>query len=136
MLIRLLYASEATDPLTPDSVQALVDHAREANARRNLTGLLVFDHRAFLQTLEGQREVVSDAYNRIAADRRHRRVVLMDVQPVDERLFTGWSMGFAAADAMGREQFLRFGGNHGFDPHAMTAASALGLLRALSTQAR
>lgn len=132
MLTRLIYASEATDPLTPDSVQTIVTQARQANARRHLTGMLVFDHRAFLQVLEGRREVVSEVYGRIAADKRHRRLVLMDVLPVDERLFANWDMGFAAADALGREQFLRFGGSDSFDPHSMTAAAGLGLLRALS----
>jgi len=132
LLTRLIYASEATDALTPDSVQTIVTHARQANARRHLTGMLVFDHRAFLQVLEGRREVVSEVYGRIAADKRHRRLVLMDVLPVDERLFADWGMGFAAADALGREQFLRFGGSDSFDPHTMTAAAGLGLLRALS----
>jgi len=132
MLTRLIYASEANDPLTPDSVQTIVTHARQANTRRHLTGMLVFDHRAFLQVLEGQREVVSDVYGRIAADKRHRRLVLMDVLPIDERLFADWGMGFAAADALGREQFLRFGGGDSFDPHSMTAAAGLGLLRALA----
>ena len=40
MLIRLIYASESTQPHTPASVQALVDHARHANARRQVTGVL------------------------------------------------------------------------------------------------
>jgi hypothetical protein len=41
-------------------------------------------------------------------------------------------MGFAAADAQGRELFQRFGGSDQFEPHTMTAASALGLMRVLS----
>lgn len=134
MLIRLIYASESTQPLTPASVQALVDHARQANSRRQLTGVLAFDHRAFVQCLEGERETVSDVFCRIAADTRHRRVVLLELQPVDERLFGDWDMGFAAADAIGREAFLRFGSVNSFDPHAMSAGAALGLLRALAAR--
>lgn len=134
MLIRLIYASESTQPLTPASVQTLVDHARQANSRRQLTGVLAFDHRAFVQCLEGERETVSDVFCRIAADTRHRRVVLLELQPVDERLFGDWDMGFAAADAIGREAFLRFGSGDSFDPHAMSAGAALGLLRALAAR--
>jgi hypothetical protein len=136
MLIRLIYASESCNPLTPEAVQALVDHASKSNARRQLTGLLVFDHRSFLQCLEGEREAVSAIYSRIAADTRHRRLVLLDLQPVDERLFAAWGMGFAAADAAGREAFLRFGGSDAFDPHALSGGSALGLLRELARRAR
>ncbi len=133
MLTRLIYASQPSQPLSPESVQGIVDHARVANERSQLTGMLLFDSQAFLQVLEGRREAVSETFCRIARDGRHRRVVLMDVLPVDERLFSRWSMGFAAAHAQGRELFLRFGGAGGFDPHLMTAASALGLLRALAT---
>lgn len=136
MLTRLIYASESTAELTPHSVQSIVDHAREANERRQLTGMLLFDCNCFLQALEGRREAVSEAFCRIAPDPRHRRVVLLDVLPVDERLFDNWAMGFAAIDARGREIFLRFGGSDRFDPHAMTAASALGLLRALAAGPR
>jgi len=132
MLTRLIYASTSTDPLTPAGVQAIVDHARTANERRRLTGMLVFDHNCFLQALEGRREAVSEAFCRIAADTRHRRIVLLEVQPIEERLFAHWTMGFAAADARGRESFLRFGGSDQFEPHLLSAASALGLLRALA----
>lgn len=136
MLMRLIYASESTQPLTPESVQQLVDHARQANARKQLTGVLAFDHRAFVQCLEGDRETVSEVFCRIAADTRHRRVVLLELQAVDERVFTSWGMGFAAADANGREAFLRFGSGASFDPHAMSAGAALGLLRALASRIR
>lgn len=132
MLTRLIYASEPSEPLSPAAVQAIVDHARGANARSQLTGMLVFDSRAFLQVLEGRREAVSHTFCRIAADSRHQRVLLLEVVPIDERLFAGWAMGFAAADAQGREQFLRFGGSGSFEPYTMTAAAALGLLRALA----
>lgn len=131
MLMRLIYASESTQPLTPSAVQQLVDHASRSNQRRHLTGVLAFDHRAFLQCLEGDREAVSDTFCRIAADSRHHRVVLLEYTPVSERLFGKWSMGFAAADAGGRETFLRFGDSASFDPHSMSAGSALGLLGTL-----
>ena len=134
MLIRLIYASESTQPLTPGSVQMLVDHARQANSRRQLTGVLAFDHRAFVQCLEGDRETASELFCRIAADSRHRRVVLLELQPVDERVFGDWAMGFAAADSIGREAFLRFGSGDSFDPHAMSAGAALGLMRALAAR--
>lgn len=134
MLIRLIYASESTQQLTPAVVQQLVDHASRANARRQVTGVLVFDQHAFLQCLEGDREAVSELFCRIAADSRHRRVVLLEYQPVHERLFTSWSMGFAAADAEGRDLFLRFGVGPSFDPHNMTAGAALGLLGALDSR--
>ena len=135
MLMRLIYASEASQPMGPGELEALLAGARRGNERRALKGLLEFDHRAFLQVLEGEAERVSEVFCRIAADTRHRRVLMIDARAVAERLFGDWSMGFAAADAAGSAQFLRFGGSAGFDPHALGAASALGLLRALGPSA-
>jgi hypothetical protein len=132
MLTRLIYASEITTPLTAAAVQEIVDRACMANQRRHLTGLLAFDSRSFLQVLEGRREAVSEVFHRIVADPRHQRVQLLESVPVDERQFAGWSMGFAAADAHGRETFLRFSGVEHFAPSTMSAASALGLLHALA----
>lgn len=134
MLTRLIDASEAAEALTPAMVQSIVDQARGTNARNHVTGMLAFDSRWFLQTLEGRREAVSQTFCRIAADKRHRRIILMDVLPIDERLFSDGSMGFAAADERGIEKFRRFSGASHFDPHVMTSASALGLLRAFATE--
>jgi hypothetical protein len=134
MLIRLIYASEITIPLTASAVQEIVDKARKANQRRQLTGMLTFDSRSFLQVLEGSREVVSDVFCRIAADPRHQRVQILESVSVDERQFASWSMGFAAADAPGHETFLRFSGSDQFEPSLMTARGALGVLRALASR--
>lgn len=135
MLMRLIYASEASQALPPGELEALLATARRGNARRALTGLLVFDHRAFLQVLEGEASRVSEVFCRIAADPRHQRVLIIEARAVAERLFGSWSMGFAAADAAGAAQFLRFGGAPGFEPHALGAESALGLLQALGARA-
>lgn len=132
MLTRLIYASEPDAALTPDAVKSIVDQARAANQRYNLTGMLAFDADGFLQVLEGDRGVVSRLYGRIAQDRRHRRLVLLEVAAVDERLFGRWTMAFAPATAAHSELYLRFGSEPHFRPYAMTAPAALGLLSALS----
>lgn len=134
MLTRLIYASTITVALNPGDVQEIVDKAREANLRRQVTGMLIFDSRSFLQVLEGRREAVSDLFCKIAADPRHQRVQILEAVPVHERQHADWTMGFAAADAQGREAFLRFSSSDRFEPSAMTAQGALGLLRALAAR--
>lgn len=133
MLIRLIYSSEVAVALTPSAVQEIVESARAANQRRHITGVLAFDRHSFLQVLEGEREVVSEVFCRIAKDTRHRRVQLLESMAVDERQFATWSMGFAAADAHGRDTFLRHSGDDHFAPLNLTAKSALGLLSSLTT---
>lgn len=133
MLIRLIYASEVATTLTPSAVQEIVEKARVTNRRRHVTGALAFDSHAFLQVLEGERETVSEVFCHIAKDSRHRRVQLLESVAVDERLFATWSMGFAAADAHGRDTFLRHSSDDHFAPLNLSAKSALGLLSALTT---
>jgi Sensors of blue-light using FAD len=135
MLTRLIYASEPDGALSPDSVESILQHARVANLRSSLTGMLIFDATAFLQVLEGRREEVSRTYARICQDPRHRRVVLLEVAAIDERRFGRWAMGFAPATAARSEIYLRFGGEPRFNPFAMTAPAALALLQALAEPA-
>lgn len=135
MLTRLMYASETAEAWSPATLQALLDHARAANERRHITGMLSFDSRYFLQVLEGDRQAVNEVFSRIAADPRHRRVELLEVAATDERRFARWNMAFAAADAPRRELFLRWGTEPNFNPYTMTATSALALLSALNSGA-
>jgi Sensors of blue-light using FAD len=132
MLTRLIYASEPAKALTPDAVQNIVDIARSNNARLNISGFLAFDSRGFLQVLEGDRAVLSNLFARIATDQRHHRVELMELTSAHERRFPLWNMGFAAASAELGELYFRFGSTPRFNPHAMSAAAALGLLEQLS----
>lgn len=131
MLARLIYASEVTAALNPAAVSQIVAAASTRNARLQVTGMLAFDSGHFLQVLEGRRSVLGELFARIAADPRHCRIELMEVRPVDERLFPHWAMGFAAADAANAPLFLRFGNSDRFEPAAMSAAGAVGLLQAL-----
>jgi hypothetical protein len=135
MLIRLIYASEPDAALSLDSVESILKHARAANMRNNLTGMLIFDAAAFLQVLEGRREDVSRVYGRISQDPRHRRLELLEVASIDERHFGRWTMGFAPATVARSELYLRFGAEPRFNPYTMTAPAALGLLMAMASPA-
>jgi hypothetical protein len=136
MLIRLIYASETAAPMGPTDIQALLSLARRKNRLHDITGLLVFDSRYFLQVLEGDRRVVSELYSRLAQDPRHKRLTIMQADPIDQRRFVGWSMGFAAADALGRGLMLRHGCSGHFDPLQLRASSALALLTEISQSTR
>jgi len=132
MLTRLIYASEAASHVTPETVQSILAQARQVNARLGLTGLLAFDSNVFLQVLEGPREEVNALFCRIAGDKRHRRVVLLEVASVHERHFGDWHMAFAPADGTHRRLYLRHCKRAQLDPFQMKAAAALALLKALT----
>lgn len=128
MLMRLIYASETTRPLGPSDVEALLTHARRNNARRDLTGMLLFDSRHFLQVLEGGRRVVSDLYSKLAQDPRHQNLLLLACEAIEQRRFNDWDMGFAAADAAHAAVYRRHSAAGKLDPSLLSGSTALALL--------
>ena len=68
MLVRLMYASRAAEPVRPDTLNAILRKSTAHNPAIGVTGVLCFSGEIFLQVLEGGRNAVSKRYNRIAAD--------------------------------------------------------------------
>lgn len=94
----LVYTSVSTTPMSGSELHALLAEARTDNARRGVTGMLLYKQGNFLQVLEGDRPVVTELSERIARDRRHTRVFTLHEGEVDERRFPDWSMGFRDLD--------------------------------------
>lgn len=132
MLTRWVDASEASEALQTSGVEDMLRTARAKNRLRDITGLLVFDHRCFLQALEGDRQQLSDLYGSLVRDTRHQRLLLLQCVAVDERQFADWSMGFAPADAARQRLLLRHTASSRFEPHRLTASTAWSLLLALA----
>lgn len=130
-LIRAIYASQKNDDLTRSDIEAILLDSRANNARAEITGLLCFSHHYFLQCLEGSREQVNELYNRITRDTRHAEPFIIDYSEIDERSFSSWAMGFVPDTAISRELIIKFSPSGTFDPTQMSAASALGFLKAL-----
>jgi len=95
-LYELVYVSLATTEMATSELVALLNQAQASNRRHNVTGLLVYHRREFMQILEGEQETVQALYARIALDDRHQQVHLMYEGPIAQRAFTDWSMAFLA----------------------------------------
>ncbi len=132
MLSRLIYSSEPAQALDDHQVTAILATARRNNERNDITGMLVFDSQAFLQVIEGGREQLSKLYSALVRDPRHHRLVILGMEPVDEREFSSWQMGFAAAHAGHRSLFMKHGTSSRFEPNRMTAQAALALVKELA----
>lgn len=134
MLARLIYVSEAADALNLPAVEAILQQARHKNRLRDISGMLLFDCKAFLQVIEGDPQKLTDLYGRIAQDTRHRRLKLLEFTAIAERRFGAWAMDFAGAGSINREVFLRYSSGSSFLPYDMSAGSALAILCALASQ--
>lgn len=58
-LVRLVYASQISDHFSADDIESILKKARKNNKKLNVTGLLCFNRKYFLQCLEGSRTNVN-----------------------------------------------------------------------------
>jgi len=99
MLDRLIYASQAVGSPDEAGLVELLAVSRDRNASADVTGMLVYAERSFMQMIEGPADAITDTYGRIVNDDRHEAVRLLLHDDVDQRLFPAWTMGFYQPDA-------------------------------------
>lgn len=93
-VISLVYISFATQEMSDDDLMRILTVSRENNSKNNITGMLLYREGFFIQALEGEEDTVIALYNKIAADPRHRNVILIYKNEITERTFSSWAMGF------------------------------------------
>lgn len=93
-MLSLTYLSSATHLMSPAQLVEMLEAIRPRNVERGLTGLLLYSGGNIIQTLEGPDETVLATYDAIRVDRRHSGILEVLRDPIDERAFPDWSMGF------------------------------------------
>ena len=78
----------------------ILEVSRIFNYSKNITGMLLYIKKDFLQILEGKKNDVLQLYNKIKLDNRHEVVRTLISCYGDERLFNDWSMGYSHFDNM------------------------------------
>ena len=131
MLVRLMYASRAADSVDQDELLAILKQSKSGNATAGITGVLCFSGGIFLQVLEGGRMPVNALYNRIAADPRHRDVVLLSYEEIGERRFAGWSMGQVNLARLNPALLLKYSETAVLDPYAVSGQVSMALFEEL-----
>lgn len=94
----LIYVSIAVADFGPAQLLELLRVSRENNARDEITGLLLYKERRFMQLLEGSERAVCATFSRIANDPRHHEPTILLEGSIEQRDFAEWSMGFQDLD--------------------------------------
>jgi hypothetical protein len=128
MLVRCLYASRSTKPLTADVLDSILRQSWENNPRLGITGMLCFTHDVFVQVLEGGRDEVCELYNSIVRDDRHVHVRLLAYEEIAERRFGNWTMGKVNIEHVNPAQLLKYAEKPEFNPFATSGRATLALL--------
>ena len=112
LVYSLTYASSASCEFSPDDLRKLLARSRMKNERAGLTGMLLYKGGNFMQVLEGEAAAVHHAMAKIAADARHKDILVLLHGEVPAKTFGNWSMAYrdlntvAGHAAPGYDDFL------------------------------
>ncbi|GIL41520.1 BLUF domain-containing protein [Roseiterribacter gracilis] len=98
LLLRIVYVSTATRPLSAATLDAMLVLCRVRNRDDGVTGLLLCAGDQFMQAIEGPPGAVNDLRGRLLADRRHQAYRELLRQDTPARMFPDWSMEFRRID--------------------------------------
>ena len=70
--------------------------SRVNNEQLGVTGMLLYQNGSFFQVLEGEKKTVETLYEKIVLDSRHERSIKIIFEPIQERSFSHWTMGYAS----------------------------------------
>ena len=98
-LKRVVYVSEKTD-VSDTTLSDIIASSKKNNPEEDVTGCLLSGSNSFLQLLEGPAEATNTLYSKISRDNRHKNVITLCDEKIDERLFLSWSMKLAPFENM------------------------------------
>ena len=98
-LKRVVYVSEKTDA-SDTTLKDIIASSKKNNPEEDVTGCLLSGSNSFLQLLEGPAEFINTLYSKISRDSRHKNVITLCDEKIDERLFLSWSMKLAPFENM------------------------------------
>jgi hypothetical protein len=97
-LIRIVYLCSTTSGVNELEILRLLKQARIANRKQDVSGMLLYIGGCFLQTLEGDAAMVDAVSGTIFRDKPRLQLTQIIREPIAEREFGEWTMGFATVD--------------------------------------
>ncbi len=112
MLFHCIYTSVQTSLLAGTDITQLVRHSREANAKRDITGVLLHVENTFFQVLEGSAEAIDKLYEQILVDPRHTSITRIIYESIPRRYFSDCSMSLTTLSRDELSRLLETPGSH------------------------
>jgi hypothetical protein len=103
-LIHVIYVSAASPDISEHDTVKFLNEARKANRQNDVSGLMLYMGGCFLLLLEGEAARVDIASGTIFSDKREKRMLLRE--PIAEREFPEWIMGFEAVEPLDAGRLL------------------------------
>lgn len=125
-LLGILYRSEALTRAKGADDRALLKIARERNEKLDITGFLHRESDVFYQWLEGPEDAVRAVFASICHDNRHHHLQKVAEQPIAQRSFAQWSMGYSNDDT---NSLFDWAAIKGISLHPVRTADVLAFMR-------
>ncbi len=75
MKFAICYVSTAASGISNNEIEDLLKLSSTNNNRDQITGILLFSNGNFFQVLEGEKKVITEIFEKIKQDRRHRNLI-------------------------------------------------------------
>ena len=135
-IYRLVYYSRNSilcDPsVQTNEIDEILEKSRLNNLRDRITGALMFNAGCFAQVLEGPLHKIESTFERIQQDPRHGDVSLLALEPIPQRSFPGWAMGFVGKSVDYASRFAAIAEQTGFTIERMTGEQIHSILMDLA----
>lgn len=89
---RLVYRSRSVQPSPTAALDSILTVSHRRNERSEITGVLGFTGRTYVQLLEGPGDSLEDLLERLHSDPRHTDMKVLARGPVEARLVPAWTM--------------------------------------------
>ena len=80
--------------MNDEELEGLLNQAKINNAKRDVSGILIYNDSNFIQYLEGPESTLHELFDKIKDDPRYTSVTRLDFAKIDARVFGDWWMGF------------------------------------------
>ena len=80
--------------MSAEDLLNLLSKCRSKNERRGVSGMLLYGNGTFLQTIEGDEDVIDNLLDTISKDERHTEIQVLTRKEIPARQYSEWSMGF------------------------------------------
>ena len=95
----IVYLSTAVNLMTEIELEDILKVAQKNNTTLNVTGVLLYSGGTFIQVLEGMPQDVDHQFDIIERDLRHKNIIVIINEPLKDRNFPHWSMGYSSLNA-------------------------------------
>jgi len=132
MLVRLIYASRACEPIGHELIEQIVAASSRNNHANGITGVLGYSGDVFIQVLEGGRGQVNRLYGQLQRDPRHTDLTLLQYCEINARHYASWTMAKVRLDKVNLSLLLKYSACSTLDPFAVSGRATAALLEELA----